>query len=99
MTDAKPAESEAVLAFMREHQPAVLDGAIAEISSCPTDDLPRVAHAWLGTLGSYRLDDAAAAVAGLQDAVREPGATPSGMDRARSEALVVLRSIDVGNRT
>jgi hypothetical protein len=88
------AESEAVLAFMRDHQGEVLRGAIADIADCPTADLPQVAHAWFGTLGSYQLHAAGAEVSALQAAVRAADVTPERMEQARAEALAALREIE-----
>ena len=69
-------ESDAVLAFIRERQAAVLDDAIASLEASSVDDLPRVVHAIHGTLGSYQLHDAHELIAGLAALLAGPTRHP-----------------------
>jgi len=88
-----PGESEAVLAFIREHQAGVLRDAISSLESCSPDDLRSVVHSVHGTLGSYGLDSAHACITGLSTVLADPATTADAADRARLAAVETLRSV------
>ena len=92
-------ESDAVLAFIHAQQGRVLDSAIVKLSSCAPEDLRDVVHAIHGTLGSYRLDDAHAAITTLSEILASPGSPAEDDEEARQQALDTLRRLAAGVRT
>ena len=94
MTEAP--ESEAVLAFIRERQPEVLAEAIRQLSTCTRDELPAVAHAVAGNVGSYQLTEAHAQVMSLRRVVGAPESTADQIDAEWSRTLTVLRALESG---
>lgn len=92
-------ETDAVLAFMRERQGAVLTDAIAQLSTCSSADLRAVIHALTGSVGSYQLDAAAQAIAGLATVVASGEATGEQIEAARRQAVADLRTIEAERTT
>jgi hypothetical protein len=72
---------------------AGLDNAIVQLSTCTPEDLPDVVHAIHGTLGSYRLDEAHAAVAAMSARMKAPAASAADAEAARQETLETLRRV------
>lgn len=87
-------ESDAVLAFIRERQAAVLRTAIEELSACTEADLPEVAHRASGTVGSYQLPQAHAAIAELRAVLSEPSSTGGSIEHARLATVAALQDIE-----
>ena len=87
---------DAVSAFILERRPTVLADAIEQLATCSRDDLGDVAHAVLGTLGSYGLHAADGQITALTAALREPASTRSDIDEAWARSLVALRSMEGG---
>lgn len=85
-----------MLAFIRERQPEVLAEAIRQLSTCSREDLPAVAHAVSGNVGSYQLDEAHAEVMRLRDVLGDPAATVDQVDMAWAHTLTVLRELESG---
>ena len=90
MAQSPEAESDAVLAFIRERQAEVLADAIGQLSACSVAELPAVVHAAYGTVGSYRLDEAHDVIARLAAVVREPASTEADIEAARASAIADL---------
>ncbi len=86
-------ESDAVLAFIREQQEAVLQRAIDELRSCPPADLRGVAHAVHGTLGSYQLDAAHEQIVTLSAVLADPSTTVEAAEEARARTVATLVSL------
>ncbi|MBI1352511.1 MAG: hypothetical protein GC156_15525 [Actinomycetales bacterium] len=95
MTEAP--ESAAVMAFIRERQPEVLAEAVRQLSGCSLQQLPEVAHAVSGNVGSYQLPEAHAAVMELRRVLGDPASTAADVEAARSLTLSVLRASESGS--
>jgi hypothetical protein len=95
MSNAPETESDAVLAFMRERQSAVLADSIAQLSSCSRVELPAVLHALHGTVGSYQLADAQERIVSLRSLLAE-GAPEDDIERAWAGTIEALRQIEAG---
>ena len=90
------AESEAVLAFIRERQAEVLSGAITQLSESSIVDLPAVLHKATGSVGSYRLEEAHALLVEFSGVVSDPTATQAGIEEARARTVDALRAAGTG---
>lgn len=88
MTEA--AESDAVLAFIRDRQGQVLADGIRQLTGCPPDELADVAHAVSGALGSYQLAEAYDAVMRLRSVLDDPGSSQADIALARESTLTDL---------
>ena len=82
-----------MLAFIRERQSDVLAEAIDSLTTSTHDDLPQVIHAAYGTVGSYRLDAAHAAISDLAAIVSDPQSTGADIEAARVVTVDALRRI------
>ena len=91
------AESDAVMAFIRERQSEVLADAVRQLSECSRDQLRPVVHAIYGSVGSYQLDDAHAAIAALSEVLHDPAATDADVDRAWANTLTTLKSMETSS--
>lgn len=96
---AEAGESEAVLAFIRERQAAVLAEAIRQLSACTPDELPAVAHAVAGSLGSYQIQDAFESVARLRSVLTDDSTSGGDVERAWATTLDDLRAIEAESPT
>ncbi len=85
------------MAFIRERQPEVLAEAVRQLSTCSREELPAVAHAISGNLGSYQLLPAHAAVTSLREVLADPSAAPTDVDEAWSRTLESLRAQESGS--
>lgn len=70
------AESDAVMAFIRENQASVLRESIVSLEASSQEDLPRTVHAIHGSLGSYQLYSAHEHIAALASVLADPTTTP-----------------------
>ena len=86
-------ESPNVAAFIRARQAQVLERAIATVSTADGADLAAEAHRLAGTLGTFDLADAGAALRTLENAVSDPSATAVTVDEARAAALLLLTTL------
>jgi hypothetical protein len=90
------AESDAVTAFIRMRQPEVLAEAIRQLSSCTREDLPAVAHAVAGNVGSYQLVEAHHEISGLREVLADPESSESDVEASWSRAVSALRMAQSG---
>lgn len=95
---AEAHESEAVQAFIRERQAAVLAEAIHQLSTCSRAQLPEVAHAVAGSVGSYQLHTAYERIADLRSVVDDTTSTGADVDSAWTTTLEALRALEAGTR-
>jgi HPt (histidine-containing phosphotransfer) domain-containing protein len=86
-------ESDAVLAFIRERQVAVLSDAITSLEASSLEDLPRVVHAIHGALGSYQLHEAHELIANLAAVLARPDTSPEAARAAQSDTVAALRAL------
>lgn len=89
-------ESDAVTAFIRARQPEVLAEAIRQLSSCSREELPAVAHAVAGNVGSYQLDGALDEISSLRGVLAEHDSSESDVDAAWSHTVSALRTLQSG---
>jgi hypothetical protein len=87
------AETDAVAAFIRERQTAVLAAATSDIAAAPLAELRAVLHAADGTVGSYQLTEAHEAIAMLRAVASNPSSTDADVEAARTSAVAQLRDI------
>jgi HPt (histidine-containing phosphotransfer) domain-containing protein len=94
MTDTPDleAESDAVMAFIRENQMSVLSESIVSLEASSPEDLPRTVHAIHGSLGSYQLYAAHERIAALARVLADPATTPESARAAQVETVAALRS-------
>lgn len=74
--------------FIRGRRRAVLAGAIAALRRSDAADLASTAHRLHGTLGTFGLGEAAAAVRDLEDALADPSRS------ARDRRVLWARTVD-----
>ena len=86
-------ESAAVQDFIRQRQADLLVRAEQTLRDCPDADLAAEAHRLSGTLGTYQLDDAQAALRTLENVVTSPTATATDVTAARATAVTVIRAL------
>lgn len=86
------AESDAVMAFIRENQASVLRDSIAALEASSLDDLPRTVHAIHGSLGSYQLHSAHEHIAALARLLADPTTSPDAAHAARMATVAALRT-------
>lgn len=87
-------ESDAVQAFIRERQAAVLATAIEELRDCALVDLPEVAHRAAGTVGSYQLTTAHAVISDLRAVLSDPNSAGGSIEQARLATVAALQDIE-----
>lgn len=93
MTDTPDvaAESDAVMAFIRENQGSVLRESITSLESSSLEDLPRTVHMIHGSLGSYQLHAAHEHIAALATLLADPATTPEAAHAAQLATVAALR--------
>jgi HPt (histidine-containing phosphotransfer) domain-containing protein len=94
MTDSPDieAESDAVMAFIRDNQATVLRESIAALDASSLEDLPRTVHAIHGSLGSYQLHSAHEHIAALATLLADPATSPDAARAARTGTVAALRA-------
>lgn len=99
--DAQHPESLAVQAFIAQKQTEILDRAMETVTSCPDAALAAEAHRLAGTLGTYQLIGAEAALRSLEAVAAAPGANTEGIHQARVDTLAALTGVarDLDART
>ena len=86
------AESDAVMAFIRENQASVLRESIVSLEASSLEDLPRTVHTIHGSLGSYQLYSAHEHIAALAKGLADPATTPEAARIARLDTVSALRT-------
>ncbi len=86
------AESDAVMAFIRDNQATVLQESIATLDASSLDDLPRTVHAIHGSLGSYQLHSAHEHIAALAKVLADPATPPDTALAAQTRTVAALRA-------
>ena len=94
MTNRPAAETDAVLAFMRERRAQVLSTAIDQVASSSLTDLPAAVHAALGNVGSYQLDAAYAALTDLSLVTSDPASSSDRIETTRAATVTALRALE-----
>ncbi len=89
-------ESDAVTAFIRARQPEVLVEAIRQLTSCSREELPAVAHAVAGNVGSYQLDEALDEISSLRSVLAASDASEADVDASWSRTVSALRTMESG---
>ena len=93
MTDTPgvEAESDAVMAFIRERQVSVLGESIASLEASSLEDLPATVHAIHGSLGSYQLQAAHEHIAALAALLADPTTSSEAAVAAQLATVAALR--------
>lgn len=85
-------ETPRVEEFIRAKQQQVLTRAVSALES-PEADLSAEVHRLIGTLGTYSLDDAVAALRPLDALLKAEPAQTAEISAARESALATLREL------
>ncbi|MGV1003615.1 MAG: hypothetical protein ACOYEV_02370 [Candidatus Nanopelagicales bacterium] len=86
-------ETENVQAYIRTKQTQVLRKAVDSVRGSAPEQLKAQTHRYIGTLSSFALTDAAAALRQLHDVLSDPEAPTPAVEAARAHALDQLGEI------